>query len=56
MKREATTARDPNEKLVSPEGEVGPGDKLNYTINYENEGEGIIYRNTMNNLTSLQRG
>jgi uncharacterized repeat protein (TIGR01451 family) len=36
-------ARDPNELLVSPEGDVSPGDTLNYTINYENEGEGDAY-------------
>ncbi len=36
-------ARDPNELLVSPEGNVKPGDKLTYTINYENEGEGDAY-------------
>jgi len=35
-----TIARDPNEKLISPEGDVKPGDRLNCTINYENEGEG----------------
>ena len=40
---EVITAHDPNEKLVSPEGDVLPGSKLNYTINYENEGEGIAY-------------
>ncbi|OGX44222.1 MAG: hypothetical protein A3G38_01640 [Omnitrophica WOR_2 bacterium RIFCSPLOWO2_12_FULL_51_8] len=34
---------DPNELLVSPEGNVKPGDKLSYTINYENEGEGNAY-------------
>lgn len=36
-------ARDPNELLVSPEGDVMPGDKLNYAINYENEGDGDAY-------------
>ncbi len=36
-------ARDPNEIIVSPEGNVQPGERLNYTINYENEGEGIAY-------------
>lgn len=36
-------AKDPNEKLVSPEGEVAPGDRLEYTIKYENEGAGIAY-------------
>lgn len=38
-----TTARDPNEKLVSPEGDIKPGDRLDYTIKYENEGEGIAF-------------
>lgn len=42
-KSTATTARDPNEKLVSPEGDILPGTRLSYTINYENEGEGIAY-------------
>jgi uncharacterized repeat protein (TIGR01451 family) len=40
---EVTTAHDPNELLVSPEGDVRPGDELSYTINYENEGEGIAF-------------
>ncbi|MFH1492281.1 MAG: hypothetical protein ABIE81_02935, partial [Candidatus Omnitrophota bacterium] len=39
----ATAAHDPNEKLVSPQGNVMPGDRLTYTINYENEGEGIAF-------------
>ncbi|MFH1622391.1 MAG: PxKF domain-containing protein [Candidatus Omnitrophota bacterium] len=38
-----TTARDPNEKFVSPEGKIVSGDLLTYTITYENEGEGIAY-------------
>ncbi len=38
-----TTARDPNELHVSPEGDIKPGDRLNYIISYENEGEGIAY-------------
>jgi len=37
------TVHDPNELLVSPVGDVKPGDKLTYTINYENEGEGDAY-------------
>lgn len=41
--QEINVARDPNELSVSPEGNVRPGDKLIYTINYENEGEGIAY-------------
>lgn len=41
--QEIATAHDPNEILVSPEGDVRPGDRLNYTINYENEGQGIAY-------------
>jgi len=40
---EVTLARDPNELLVSPEGDVRPGAKLSYTVNYENEGEGDAY-------------
>lgn len=40
---EILTASDPNELLVSPIGDVRPGDRLAYTINYENEGEGIAY-------------
>ncbi|MFH1458106.1 MAG: hypothetical protein ABIG31_02930 [Candidatus Omnitrophota bacterium] len=40
---ENTTAHDPNELLVSPEGDIRAGDKLNYTINYENEGEGVAF-------------
>lgn len=41
--KEITTAHDPNELIVSPIGDVKPGSKLNYTINYENEGEGIAF-------------
>ncbi len=37
------TASDPNEKFVSPEGNIMPGDRLDYTITYENEGEGTAY-------------
>ncbi|MBL7068286.1 MAG: right-handed parallel beta-helix repeat-containing protein [Candidatus Omnitrophica bacterium] len=40
---EIVTARDPNEKFVLPEGKVDPGYRLNYTIDYENEGEGTAY-------------
>ena len=36
------TARDPNIKY-GPEGFIKPGQKLNYTIEYENEGEGIAF-------------
>ncbi len=35
-------ARDPNRKS-GPEGNVQPGQKLTYKIEYENEGEGIAY-------------
>jgi parallel beta-helix repeat protein len=37
-----TTAHDPNIKY-GPEGFVLPGQKLNYTVEYENEGEGIAF-------------
>jgi len=37
------TAWDPNNKLVGPEGDVTPGETLNYTVNYENEGLGIAF-------------
>ena len=37
-----TTARDPNIKY-GPEGDVLPGQKLNYKVEYENEGEGIAF-------------
>jgi uncharacterized repeat protein (TIGR01451 family) len=37
-----TTARDPNIKY-GPEGNVLPGQKLTYRIEYENEGEGIAF-------------
>lgn len=40
---EVITAHDPNELLVSPEGSIRPGDRLDYTINYENEGEGVAF-------------
>ncbi|MBU1997989.1 MAG: DUF11 domain-containing protein [Candidatus Omnitrophica bacterium] len=36
-------ANDPNELSVSPVDDVKPGDTLTYTIQYENEGEGIAY-------------
>ncbi|MCX5638015.1 MAG: hypothetical protein NTX52_10050, partial [Planctomycetota bacterium] len=35
-------ARDPNRKL-GPDGRVLPGDKLQYRVEYENEGEGIAF-------------
>jgi len=35
-------ARDPNIKS-GPDGYVSPGQTLNYTVEYENEGEGIAY-------------
>jgi hypothetical protein len=34
--------RDPNRKL-GPDGRVLPGDRLNYKVEYENEGEGIAF-------------
>jgi PKD repeat protein len=37
-----TTARDPNVKQ-GPEGNVEPGEKLNYKVEYENEGKGIAF-------------
>jgi uncharacterized repeat protein (TIGR01451 family) len=37
------TAADPNEKIVNPIGNITPGQTLYYTINYENEGEGIAF-------------
>jgi alpha-tubulin suppressor-like RCC1 family protein len=37
-----TVARDPNRKL-GPEGIVLPGQKLDYNVEYENEGEGIAF-------------
>jgi uncharacterized repeat protein (TIGR01451 family) len=40
---EIAVAVDPNELSVSPEGNVKPGDTLTYTVQYENEGEGIAY-------------
>jgi len=43
LPQEIMTANDPNEILVSPEGDVRPGDELTYTINYENIGEGIAF-------------
>ena len=35
-------ARDPNIKY-GPEGKITPGQKLNYTIEYENEGAGVAF-------------
>lgn len=43
MSQHVLGAHDPNELLVLPEGPVKPGTKLFYTINFENEGEGIAY-------------
>ncbi|MDP2941530.1 MAG: PxKF domain-containing protein [Candidatus Omnitrophota bacterium] len=40
---EIITAHDPNEMLVNPAGDARPGDKLTYTLNYENEGDGIAF-------------
>jgi uncharacterized repeat protein (TIGR01451 family) len=37
-----TTARDPNRK-TGPQGNVVPGQKLDYKVEYENEGEGIAF-------------
>jgi len=39
---EITQARDPNIKY-GPEGNVLPGQKLDYKVEYENEGEGIAF-------------
>ncbi len=39
---EVTTAHDPNIKY-GPEGEVMPGERLNYKVEYENEGKGIAF-------------
>jgi hypothetical protein len=35
-------ARDPNRK-IGPDGRVLPGDRLDYKVEYENEGEGIAF-------------
>ena len=43
VNQSVVVGRDPNELIVSPEGNIKPGDKLSYTINYENEGEGNAY-------------
>jgi len=37
-----SAARDPSVKY-GPEGQVLPGEKLNYMVEYENEGEGIAF-------------
>jgi len=39
---EIRTARDPSVKY-GPEGNVLPGQRLDYTVEYENEGEGIAF-------------
>ncbi|MDD5558597.1 hypothetical protein [Candidatus Methylomirabilis sp.] len=39
---EVITAHDPNIKY-GPEGNVSPGEKLDYKVEYENEGEGIAF-------------
>jgi len=39
---EIAVARDPSVKY-GPEGLVSPGQRLNYTVEYENEGEGIAF-------------
>jgi hypothetical protein len=36
-------ARDPNAKSVSPSGFTAPGGALNFTVDFENEGEGIAF-------------
>jgi uncharacterized repeat protein (TIGR01451 family) len=41
-KSRVTVARDPNIKY-GPEGSVLPGQKLDYKVEYENEGEGIAF-------------
>src|SRR3989339_1769324 len=38
----ATTARDPN-AMYGPDGQISPGQVLNYTVEFENIGEGIAY-------------
>ena len=39
---ELFVAKDPNE-IIGPQGDVLPGQLINYTINYENEGAGRAY-------------
>lgn len=41
-KNEVITAHDPNIKY-GPEGNVSPGEKLTYKVEYENEGEGSAF-------------
>ncbi len=40
--QEIITANDPNRKL-GPDGRVLPSERLNYKVEYENEGEGIAF-------------
>jgi uncharacterized repeat protein (TIGR01451 family) len=38
-----TTAHDPNAKAVKPRSDVVPGERITYTLEYENVGEGTAY-------------
>jgi uncharacterized repeat protein (TIGR01451 family) len=38
-----TTAHDPNAKAVEPRGDVVPGERITYTLDYENVGQGTAY-------------
>jgi hypothetical protein len=40
--QEILIAKDPN-MMTGPEGQVSPGQMLNYTVEFENVGEGIVY-------------